>query len=113
MWRGPVWISINYLGALGFGRCGHADLADKPRAGTCAEVEKFHLKYGTFFEFYDDRRECDPPQLLRKGINDVDLSPYHRTFSDYGWSATLYIDMLFSKTGRKGLNTLGFAPANR
>jgi len=27
-----------------------------------------------------------------------DLSPYHQAFSDYGWNATLYVDMLFSKT---------------
>ena len=97
MWRGPVWININYLVALGFERCGYSYLAEKLRATTCAEIEKFYLKYGTFFEFYDDRCECDPPQLLRKGSNDIDISPYHQPLSDYGWSATLYIDMLFSK----------------
>jgi hypothetical protein len=81
---------------------------EKLRAATCAEIEKFQLKYSTFFEFYDDRCECDPPQLLRKGSNDVDLSPYHQAFSDYGWSATRYVDMLFSKTRVKAIEALDF-----
>jgi len=110
MWRGPVWINLNYLVALGLERSGYVGLAEKLRAKTCAEIEKFHSKYGTFFEFYDDRCECNPPQLLRKGINDFDLSPYHQPFSEFGWSATLYIDMLFSKTLVRGSNPLGVAP---
>ena len=95
MWRGPVWININYLIGQGLRRYGYRAEADALWNATLREEEKFYLKYGTFFEFYDDRRECDPPQLLRKQKLDPDDSPYHQVFFDYGWSATLYCDMLF------------------
>ncbi len=95
MWRGPVWININYLIGQGLRRYGHVAEADALWNATLREEEKFYLKYGTFFEFYDDRRECDPPRLLRKQKLAPDESPYHQVFFDYGWSATLYCDMLF------------------
>ena len=56
-----------------------------------------YSKYGVFFEFYDDRLELDPPKLMRKGKNAPEISPFHQPFSDYGWTATLYIDMCLSK----------------
>ena len=59
-----------------------------------------YARYGTFFEFYDDRRECDPPELLRKGKCAPGESPYHQVFFDYGWSATLYIEMVRRLAGR-------------
>jgi hypothetical protein len=55
-----------------------------------------YLKYGTLFEFYDDRKKVDPPELLRKGRNLPDS--YHQAFHDFGWTATLYIDMLLAPT---------------
>lgn len=93
MWRGPVWININWLIAFGLERCGCRDEARELLEETVREEEKFYLKYGTFFEFYDDRGECDPPELMRKGKNSPS-EPYHQSFHDYGWSASLYIDMI-------------------
>ena len=94
MWRGPVWININWLIAFGLERYGMVADARRILSETVAEEEKFYLKYGTFFEFYDDRGECDPPHLCRKGKCQPEVSPYNQVFHDYGWSATLYIDML-------------------
>ncbi len=101
MWRGPVWVNINYLTAFGLERYGLADEAHKLLDETMAEEEKFYLKYGTFFEYYDDRQETDPPELLRKGKCAPEENPYNQVFHDYGWSATLYIDMLAKKSQRK------------
>ena len=83
----PAWpiIYSNFIRVYGDG--------DQELEETVREVEKFYLKYGTFFEFYDDRKECDPPELMRKGRNSPS-EPYHQSFHDYGWSATLYIDMI-------------------
>lgn len=96
MWRGPSWIATNWLIVRGLERYGFKAEADKLVKETMSEIEKFYMKYGTFFEFYDDRRQVDPPKLLRKGKNDPD-SPYNQAFSDYGWTATLYADLLFRR----------------
>ena len=96
MWRGPVWVNLNWLIARGLDRYGHHDLAAEIRRDTAAEIEAYHGRYGTLFEFYDDRREVDPPQLLRKGKCAPQDSPFHQVFFDYGWTATLYVDMVFA-----------------
>jgi neutral trehalase len=96
MWRGPVWMNVNWLIAAGLDRYGRQDLACEIRAKSIREIEKHALLYGTCFEFFDDRREVDPPQLLRKGRCAPDISPYHQAFFDYGWTATCYTDWVYT-----------------
>ena len=50
-------------------------------------------KHGVLFEFFDDRGEIEPPELLRKGCCAPEKSPMHQVFHDYGWTAALYADM--------------------
>ena len=50
--------------------------------------------HGVFFEFYDDRETVPPPNLLRKGKCAPEESPYHQVVHDYGWTATLYVDLV-------------------
>ena len=95
MWRGPVWVNVNWLIARGLRRYGFNAEANMLIDRTMLELEKMYLKYGTFFEFYDDRDEVEPPALLRKSKNIPDS--FHQSFHDYGWSATLYIDFVFAK----------------
>jgi len=96
MWRGPVWTNINYLICLGLERYGYHDLARSIVRDTLREQEKWYLQCGTFFEFYDDRREVEPRALERKGkMPNGRYHPFHQAFHDYGWSATLYLEMLF------------------
>jgi glycogen debranching enzyme len=95
MWRGPVWININWLIVYGLRRYGFNSEADILAKRTMTELENMYLKYGVFFEFYDDRSEVEPPELLRKGQNIPDS--FHQAFHDFGWTATLYIDFVFEK----------------
>jgi putative isomerase len=44
----------------------------------------------------------DPPALLRKGRCAPEISPYHQVIHDYGWTATLYLDWLYSQPARSG-----------
>ena len=95
MWRGPVWVNINYLIALGLERYGHHELARSIVRDTMTELEKWYLRCGTFFEFYDDRQEVEPRRLERKGKMPEVYHPSHQVFHDYGWTATLYLEMLY------------------
>ena len=96
MWRGPVWVNLNWLIAAGFNRYGHSETASFIRERTMQEIEKHCENYGTLFEFYDDCGEVDPPMLLRKGKCAPHESPYHQVVHDYGWTASLYVDMVYS-----------------
>jgi neutral trehalase len=100
MWRGPVWVNLNWLIAHGFERYGYHDDAGRIREETLAEIERQHRQYGTLFEFFDDRREVPPPQLLRKGRLAPEVSFYHQVFHDYGWTATLYVDLALQSQAR-------------
>ncbi len=96
MWRGPVWVNINWLIARGFERCGLGDVAARLREQTMREIEESCEKYGVLFEFFDDRKQVAPPNLLRKGKCAPGESPYHQVVHDYGWTASLYVDLVCS-----------------
>ncbi len=97
MWRGPVWVNINWLIACGLRRYGFAEEASRLLDRTCARIERSFSTHGTFFEFFDDRCEVDPPRLLRKGRCAPEISPFNQVLHDYGWTATLYVDMLWEQ----------------
>lgn len=95
MWRGPMWVNMNWLIALGLERNGFAGAALKLRQQTLEEVERRYLALGSLFEFYDETGQRAPDQLPRKGT----LGPgsaYHQAVHDYGWTATLYADLAFT-----------------
>jgi hypothetical protein len=101
MWRGPVWVNVNWLIAEGLDRYGFHGQAARLRRLTRLEIERHADTYGTLFEFFDDRRETDPPKLLRKGRLDPTV-PGHQVLFDYGWTATLYVDLAFREFGSPG-----------
>ena len=95
MWRGPVWTNVNFLIALGLERYGFLELARSIVQDTLREQEKWYMECGTFFEFYDDRKEVEPRMLERKGkMPEGKFDPAKQPFHDYGWSATLYLEMI-------------------
>lgn len=99
MWRGPMWVNMNWLVALGFERCGRPDAALRLRQRTLAEVERWYLELGSLFEFYDQTGAVAPDHLPRKGAWNPE-SPYHQAVHDYGWTATLYTDLVYTLSGR-------------
>jgi putative isomerase len=98
MWRGPTWVNVNWLVARGLERySAHGDhfvaLARSIDNATTQEIERTCGSYGTFFEYFDDRQEVEPPQLLRKGSCDP-RNPFRQVIHDYGWTTTLYVDLV-------------------
>ena len=98
MWRGPSWVNVNWLVAQGFERYGMREHAEALRSATAREIERTCEKYGTFFEYFDDKREVEPPQLLRKGVCEPD-NCYRQVMHEFGWTATLYVDLIWTREG--------------
>jgi neutral trehalase len=96
LFRGPVWMNVNWLVVQGLRRYGLEAAADRLRRASIREVERLCDAYGTFFEYYDDRGEVDPPQLLRKGKCDPCDGPYHQVVHEFGWTVTLYVDLVMA-----------------
>jgi glycogen debranching enzyme len=95
MWRGPVWVNINWLIADGFARCGLRGHAELIRRRTLEEVSRWYERLGCLFEYYDDECAAAPPELLRKGRRLRD-NPPHMVLPDYGWTAALCADWLLN-----------------
>jgi hypothetical protein len=98
MWRGPSWVNVNWLIARGLERYARhgadfAALAQAIDAATVREIERSCGSYGTFFEYFDDRGVVEPPQLLRKGSCNP-VNPFRQVIHDYGWTTTLYVDLV-------------------
>lgn len=94
MWRGPTWVNMNWLVARGLDRYGFGDEAAVLRQATCGMIESQCERFGTMFEYYDATGEVDAPALMRKGKCDPGVGPFHQVIHDYGWTGTLYVDML-------------------
>lgn len=92
MWRGPVWININWFIANGFERYG-LSATEAIRLQTLAEIEKQYLALGSLYEYYDDEGIDAPTELLRK--SKLEPGGMHQVLHDYGWTATLYVDLAF------------------
>ncbi len=96
MWRGPTWINVNWLIAKGFERYGMEKCSNSILNRSIEEIEAKAEKFGTFFEYYDDRVEIDPPMLNRKGECAPEKNPFRQVVYEFGWSYTLYIDMVYT-----------------
>lgn len=95
MWRGPVWHIFNYWTAEGLERYGYDAEARLIREKTVEAGVRYYTELGGFDEFYDCDGEIPPPLIQRKGKNTQDLkSGLFRAVHDYGWSASIFLDML-------------------
>jgi hypothetical protein len=92
MWRGPVWVNVNWLVARGLDRYGLHDDAAMLRGKTLSAIEKYYAEFGAIFEFFDDEDRVPPPQLMRKGPCNP-AAWIHQVIHDYGWTAAMYVDL--------------------
>ncbi|MFD5919930.1 amylo-alpha-1,6-glucosidase [Kitasatospora sp. NPDC058201] len=82
MWRGPVWLNVNYLLVEGLRHSGFAETADELRSRTLAMV----AGAGGLYEYWN-------PLTGARG---------RRATSGFGWSAALFVDLA---TDRQHLRT--------
>lgn len=77
MWRGPVWININYLLIDGLQRSGYEEESRRLRQKTLELVNKRH----DIYEYYHPRTGEKPPASVNM----------------FGWSAALFIDLVLQE----------------
>jgi len=92
MWRGPVWVNINFLVIEGLRRRGWTKEADELRTRTLELIETWYHQTGTLAEFYDPDNQTRPSELARKA-DQVATVPTP-VVSDYNWTAAIYADLL-------------------
>jgi hypothetical protein len=73
MWRGPVWMNVNYLLIEGLQRSGHLDVARELRSRTLAMI----MGEDEIYEYYNPETGKHLPEAA----------------SAFGWSAALFIDL--------------------
>jgi len=89
MWRGGVWLNLNYFIIKGLKNYGYDELADELRFKTLECVNKWYKKTGSIFEFYDPNDELAPYHCDRKGAarKTPDWRKQVHSIVDYNWSA--------------------------
>jgi glycogen debranching enzyme len=84
MWRGPVWMNLNYHVYLGLKRYRLDEEAEGLRQTMLEAIGHWYQKEGCLFEFYDaldvtSPRELDRKQRLARGKGMAPISDYHWT----------------------------------
>ena len=89
MWRGGVWLNLNYFIMKGLYKYGYAELAEELKNKTLEVVYKWYKKTGVIYEFYDSRDEVYPYECERKGkpVIPPDWRKHVHAISDFNWSS--------------------------
>lgn len=89
MWRGGVWLNLNYFVYVGLKRYGFDDVANELREKILEAILKWYKKTGTISEFYDPENKIAPYFCDRKGK--ARKKPNYRkkvhSITDFHWSA--------------------------
>ncbi len=98
MWRGGVWLNLNYFIIMGLREYGYNKLAEKLRDKSLKMVAKWYKKCGTIFEFFDPENKTAPYLCERKGVcpNPPDWRKHVHSIVDFNWSSCFTI-MLIQK----------------
>ena len=89
MWRGGVWLNLNYFVIKGLKNYGFNDIANELIQKTLKMVDKWYKKTGAIFEFYDPNNEIAPYYCDRKGTvtKPLDWRKHVHSIVDFNWSA--------------------------
>ncbi len=89
MWRGGVWLNLNYFIIKGLKNYGYDDLAEELKNKTLEMVNKWYQKTGAIFEFYAPEGDVAPYQCKRKGkpTTPPDWRKHVHSIVDFNWSA--------------------------
>lgn len=89
MWRGGVWLNLNYFVIKGLLNYGYDDLATELKNKTLEMVNKWYQKTGAIFEFYDPEDKNVPYACERKGkpTTPPDWRKQVHSIIDFNWSA--------------------------
>lgn len=89
MWRGGVWLNLNYFIIKGLKNYGYDDLAQELIDKTLNTVHKWYKEKGTIFEFFDSADETAPYLCVRKNkvLNPPDWRKHLHAITDFNWSA--------------------------
>lgn len=79
MWRGPVWVNINYLLIDGLQRAGFEDVAQELRRKTIAMIQA----HGNIFEYYNPQTGEKPPKAVAM----------------FSWGSACLIDLILQEIG--------------
>ncbi|NIK69003.1 trehalase family glycosidase [Paenibacillus sp. BK720] len=104
MWRGPVWLSTNYLVITGLRKQGKEEEARKLAERTIAALQFWYERYGVIFEYFDAVDNTPPPQCCRKGqpLQQYDLRRKIDPIRDFHWSAALTARLLLDYQAMSG-----------
>ena len=96
MWRGGVWINLNYIIAEGLERCGALKEAELLRCRTVDMVNEWYHKTGAVFEFYDPENKIAPWNCERKGKTPTtpDWREQIHSICDFNWSACFIMKLI-------------------
>ena len=89
MWRGGVWLNLNYFIIKGLYKYGYDEIAEELKTKTQEAVQKWYKKTGVIYEFFDSRDEVYPYQCERKGkpTTPPDWRKQVHSISDFNWSS--------------------------
>ena len=89
MWRGGVWLNLNYFIIKGLYKYGYDEIAEELKTKTLEAVNKWYKKTCVIYEFYDSKDEIYPYQCERKGkpTTPPDWRKQVHSISDFNWSS--------------------------
>ncbi|GDY14523.1 hypothetical protein LBMAG53_34010 [Planctomycetota bacterium] len=99
MWRGPMWVNMNYFIVHGLRRHGLEDRSVRLAEATLTEVERRWRESGVLFEFFDAKGAVAPPACDRKGPvgSPFDYRRRYSVIRDYHWTAALTACLLWGR----------------